>query len=269
MILADTYSCSVLVGKELTGESHIHSNTVLVYILDGYADAFIMGKTYHLAEGDLCYSLGGEECSFRVEEHCTCCKLELSPTFYDVFLPDVMDMSPITHCIKKNEQTCQIMGCFQRLLAPIHQAEAEGCIRVILGHLLTKEVLVSKKTMIQKDDFLQQVEGYLIANYQRNFTISEMAKSLHCSVSTLSSLLNRKFQCGFREYINSFRIQKAKKELLEKPSESIVTVAVQSGFNSLRTFNRIFKQSTGMSPKEYRHRNLDATASPFSHDGSN
>ncbi len=263
MILTDAYSCSVLVGEELARERHIHSNTVLAYILDGHADACIMGKTYHLAEGDLCYSLGGEECSFRVEAHCTCCELEISPAFYGVFLPDIMDMSPITHCIEKNEQTYQIAGCFQRLLAPIHQVEAEGCIRAILGHLLTMEALVLKKSTIQKDDFLQQVEGYLIANYQRNFTISEMAKSLHCSVSTLSSLLNRKFQCSFREYINSFRIQKAKRELLEKPSESIVTVAIQSGFNSLRTFNRSFKQSTGMSPKEYRHRNLDTAAVHF------
>jgi AraC-like DNA-binding protein len=58
---------------------------------------------------------------------------------------------------------------------------------------------------------------------------------------------------SFNEFINEYRIEEVKKRLLEKGNEhlTIAGLALECGFNSQATFQRSFKNATGVSPKEY------------------
>ena len=60
-------------------------------------------------------------------------------------------------------------------------------------------------------------------------------------------------QMGPLEYINKVRIQAAC-EILKKTDESISDIAYKCGFTTNSTFNRNFRQFTGMSPVEWRKR---------------
>ena len=62
----------------------------------------------------------------------------------------------------------------------------------------------------------------------------------------------------FTEFVNYYRVEHAKRLLRDKAqaSEKIVSIALDSGFNSLSSFQRVFRQSTGMSARDWRHLQL-------------
>jgi AraC-like DNA-binding protein len=60
----------------------------------------------------------------------------------------------------------------------------------------------------------------------------------------------------FSEFINTYRIDFAKK-LLKETYLKIEAIAYDSGFNSLSTFNTVFKKETGFTPSKYRKINTE------------
>lgn len=76
----------------------------------------------------------------------------------------------------------------------------------------------------------------------------EMNLSLHC----LSALLNEFIGKSFSEYVNEFRIEEAKKMLLEEGNRSVLSIGLAVGFNSYSAFLRSFKKSEEITPKKFR-----------------
>lgn len=56
---------------------------------------------------------------------------------------------------------------------------------------------------------------------------------------------------NFKEFINMCRFEAAC-EIISDPTKNLTEIAFQSGFGSVRSFNRIFKKMSGKSPGEYR-----------------
>jgi YesN/AraC family two-component response regulator len=72
----------------------------------------------------------------------------------------------------------------------------------------------------------------------------------------LSQILNERNKTDFRNYVNRFRIDEARRLLVEEPDRSIITICFEVGFNSKTSFNITFKKMTGLSPKEYREKTV-------------
>ncbi|KZS39624.1 hypothetical protein AWE51_08210 [Aquimarina aggregata] len=87
-----------------------------------------------------------------------------------------------------------------------------------------------------------------------NIGLDSMAKKLKISGNYLSQLVNKLSGYNFADYVNRFRIEDAKRKL-KNPNfvhYTIISIALESGFNSKSTFYSAFKKLTGISPKEYR-----------------
>jgi AraC-like DNA-binding protein len=71
---------------------------------------------------------------------------------------------------------------------------------------------------------------------------------------TISSVLNQHLQKSFNEFVNGYRVEEVKRRLQETPQSNltILGTALESGFNSKASFQRIFKEMTGISPGEYQ-----------------
>lgn len=83
-------------------------------------------------------------------------------------------------------------------------------------------------------------------------TLSGCAHRLDLSVKELSFLLNRYLNENFNEYINRFRIEKAKELLIQYPNRTVQEIMYDSGFNSKAVFYAAFKKQTNLSPGDYR-----------------
>lgn len=68
----------------------------------------------------------------------------------------------------------------------------------------------------------------------------------------LSRVINRHFDKNFNELLNSYRIEEAKQRLRSENTQ-ITVIGFEVGFNSIASFNRVFKAMVGVSPTEYRN----------------
>lgn len=68
--------------------------------------------------------------------------------------------------------------------------------------------------------------------------------------------MNERLNTNFRNYINSYRIEEAKKILINESDKNILTICYDVGFNSKSTFNTCFKKYTGKTPSEFRQEYL-------------
>jgi len=98
--------------------------------------------------------------------------------------------------------------------------------------------------------YIEENEPYL----NSDLTIYDLAKELGMSSKELSVLINQKLKKHFFDFINGYRIEKAK-EILEdddKKDFTILEILYEVGFNSKSSFNTAFKKHTGLTPTEYR-----------------
>lgn len=80
---------------------------------------------------------------------------------------------------------------------------------------------------------------------------SELARELNLTESNLSRVVNGYFQKSVPQLLNELRVKEAKVLLAETDVE-VTVISSESGFNSIATFNRVFKEIEGVSPTNYR-----------------
>jgi AraC-like DNA-binding protein len=83
-------------------------------------------------------------------------------------------------------------------------------------------------------------------------SLNTLAQKLGISLSQLSEYLNTVKKVNFHQFIGRYRIEAAQKLLAEKPRMAIIEAAFEVGYNTLSSFNRMFKAITGKAPREFR-----------------
>ncbi len=93
---------------------------------------------------------------------------------------------------------------------------------------------------------------------EHNLNIEQFASRIGMPVKEVSSVINKHFGTNFFEFINSYRVEEAKRMLSDPQEEhkTVLDVLLESGFNSKSAFHRFFKRLVGISPTEYRKQKL-------------
>jgi AraC-like DNA-binding protein len=84
-------------------------------------------------------------------------------------------------------------------------------------------------------------------------SLETLSNCLKVTAEYLSGVLNGSLNMNFYDFINHYRIEEFK-SLCKDPAKrklTIIALAMDSGFNSKATFNRVFKKNTGLTPSEY------------------
>jgi signal transduction histidine kinase/AraC-like DNA-binding protein len=93
--------------------------------------------------------------------------------------------------------------------------------------------------------------AYLHRNYNQPLSRQQIAKAIGVSENYLSHIFRRELGLSPWEYLTRYRIKRAK-ELLNRTSDSITSVAFQVGFNDPAYFSRVFRKQVGLSPSAFR-----------------
>lgn len=84
-------------------------------------------------------------------------------------------------------------------------------------------------------------------------SLTQVAKMMDTNPALISRAVNQGFNLNFNDFINSYRVTAVKQKLEagEQKTQTLLGIAYDCGFNSKATFNRAFKKTTGLSPKEW------------------
>jgi len=93
--------------------------------------------------------------------------------------------------------------------------------------------------------------------------LEELAKQLAMHPRALSVAIRQNFKTNFYEFINSYRIDEAKRLLTDEHNSerTILEILGDAGFNSKATFNAFFKKLVGVTPSQYRQGKQQANSS--------
>ena len=93
---------------------------------------------------------------------------------------------------------------------------------------------------------------------ESNLSLDMLAGKTNQNTTYISKAVSRCTGKTFKTWLNEYRIKEAVRLLSDKnnPNISIETVAWDSGFNDRKTFHRIFKQTTGLSPSDFKKNGL-------------
>ncbi len=98
------------------------------------------------------------------------------------------------------------------------------------------------------ENVIQQQSSFL----DNDLTLGRLAQQCQLAEPLVSSALNLVAGQCFYDYVNGYRVARAKNLLYQHPSRSVIDVAMASGFNAKSTFYSAFKKSVGCTPSEFR-----------------
>ncbi len=113
---------------------------------------------------------------------------------------------------------------------------------------LSDELLLVYKTRL--DEIMLSQSAYL----RHDLTLPKLAEITGCSVNHLSQVINAGFGVSFFDYVNRFRIKRARELLstIDGCDAAILEVAFTVGFNSNSAFYAAFKKHVGQTPAQFR-----------------
>lgn len=140
----------------------------------------------------------------------------------------------------------------------------EGIAKMNFVFLKKEVVPVPNKNYINLSE--RDIKSYIarieqLMNDEKPFLIEDLnlrdfAGKIKTDPNLVSYILNKHLNKNFYEFINSYRIEEVKHRLDHPKYKhlTILAVALESGFNSKTSFNRVFKQMTGLTPSEFQKR---------------
>lgn len=114
--------------------------------------------------------------------------------------------------------------------------------------------LVNKYSVKDYSPTVQKVIVMIESNLASDLTLSELANTLNINASYLSTVFKKETGKTVTGYVNEKRIELAQ-ELLKTTNLQIQTIAQYCGIVDVHYFTRLFKKTTGVSPKQYREEN--------------
>lgn len=136
---------------------------------------------------------------------------------------------------------------YVQILSAESQFEVKKLIMSIAEKLVGE---IHKKRKNNKVRALGSIKHYVYKNYANpELDLTEVAESVSLSPSYVSQLFKRYENCSFTEFLNHVRIEQAKK-LLSTTHMRVYEVSEAVGYQNSKYFFQLFKQITGMRPRE-------------------
>ncbi|GHI00563.1 response regulator transcription factor [Neobacillus kokaensis] len=187
-----------------------------------------------------------------------CQNIDIQLAFLDINLPGKsgLEFGEELRKINKDVEIIMVTACqdFSYALQSIRIGVIDYLTKPVIENELLK-ILAKYKDSHLSHRYSALIQNSLFAIHDRfteKISLSEIASAVHVNPTYLSRKFHEEVGVSFSEYLIQFRIQAAKRLLLENPSWSISVVAENSGFSSQNYFSTLFRKIEGMSPKDFR-----------------
>lgn len=233
--------------------THVHDYVEIIYIAYGELTLYVNFESFTVKAGEAAIifpgQIHGHEASTGNHKNYTLLFPKTIPV-YDGIFEKYLPEDPILH-IGDDEEAIALLfnaAVSNRADSPYAKGLVQGYISLFLGRVLPRLTLIpirSNKITIEK-----KLLDYCSENFRDPISLDDISEATGYSATYISHLFSEKFKMGFSRFISTMRVDEAKKLLRSKAK--ITEISLECGFGSIRNFNRVFKDHTGLSPSEYR-----------------
>ncbi len=235
-------------GENFSFQPHLHHCFEIITILSGEMVIYVDNKEFLLKKNEALLIFPNQIHSLQSKKsrHLLCI---FPPKAVQAFSSKLLDKIPINN---KFTPDCYLIDALSKLTPHSKVAERKG-ILYLLCHQFDKQAEYTHKQS-DKKELLSKIFLFVENNFNKSCSLAELAKSTGYDYSYLSRYFKKSVGIHFNTYVNHSRLSHSC-YLLENSDISITACAYESGFTSLRSFNRVFKNYYQVTPAEYK-RNL-------------
>lgn len=129
----------------------------------------------------------------------------------------------------------------------------------LLAHSSEVELLNAKPiagaSVLKEQQRIQKVYHFIETNYQKPVDVNEVAAFSHLTTAAFCRYFKKSTHYTFTEFLNRFRINQAKKILMQ--DKTVTEACYETGFENISYFNKTFKKITGENPSVFRKKYAD------------
>jgi len=258
--------------QERSYQAHWHSYGEIVLVGPGKTNVFMVNqKTYRLAEGDFLLIWPMEMHAIIDADR----KESLIIQFSNAFINTLFDLRRIMHsfrnlhvlCVNSHTQLVTRLRAIADKMKEVYLAAGTDrelrCCMLLMEFMLTLD--------LHREEFGPEIRNgdpysysdtvmrrmIMVTDYiKNNLTADDLSQGAMAEMAGISKdYFSRIFRnvtgTNYSKWLNIIRLEKAT-ELLADKQLSLTEIAMLSGFQSISSFNRVFRAEKGMSPGEYR-----------------
>ncbi|MBQ8894400.1 MAG: helix-turn-helix domain-containing protein [Clostridia bacterium] len=236
-------------GRDPQCPFNFHSPIELYLILEGEVEVWINDHQKLLKAGELSVALSYDAHSYRGKEGSRVVYMIIPAELCGEFmaaLGNKRTVDPFVSCPAAFEK---MKACYEAIKQSTNELQVRGYLNVLLGTLLEQLKLEERHEPVDPQRSAQ-ILIYLNDHYKEDLSLGTVAAALGYNPSYLSRYFKANFHTSFNRYLTMLRLRQAVL-LMKERNHSIDYCAFESGFNSMRTFYRVFAREFQCTPKEY------------------
>lgn len=229
-------------------KQHFHKSFELVYVISGNLLCYLNGEERILVSGDFGLCFPYDIHAYEPQENTKYWVCVFSEDYVHDFYKLIKDKtggfvfrcSPsvtrfITENLINNPEPSRLL---------IKSALYSACDEYLKNNTLT-----DKNKKITEN--IAVITEYIEKNHTKDIKLSDIGRLLGYDYHYVSRYFHTVFNMSFSEFLTLYRLETAT-VLLERSDKKLVDIAMESGFQSIRSFNDCFKSHFKITPSEYR-----------------
>ena len=252
----DLYNCYFY--RNAKWSLHFHRGYELVTVMAGTLSARVGDREMLLSAGEGLLVFPYQLHSYETEAFSECYITVFSGSYVAKFASHFSSREPIDPRFRITPPLAALLSSYMtgketptadevRLEAPPLFA-LKSCLYAVC-HTFSAEAKWREKR--EERALVFRILSYVEEHYTEDISLPEMAEALSYEYHYLSRVLREDLHIGFRALVNQRRCERAR-ELIAESDMPLSAVAMNCGFRSLRTFNRVFLAETGSTPSALR-----------------
>lgn len=250
----------VWIQKNENAGMHFHPDIEVDFVVEGELCVSVKDTGYHLKKDDFILMNSGilHAVKSETKETILCCV-----KFSCGSVAEMSGEESVLFFCNSVEENGQKYHALRKILHElvyyqVQRPHRTACLKRSVLYKLLDSLLenfrmdLGMKGAEHADDVkMMQIFQYVSQNFRYGVSLTELADKLYMSKSTLSRFFKKQTGIGFADYINQVRLKYAIEDLIYS-NKNITKIAVDCGFSNPSAFNKLFRETYGVSPTEYR-----------------
>ena len=217
---------------------HLHNSVEFIYLTEGCLELGMGQELFHMEEGDFAVLFPEviHHCQVFSGENNKACYLWAQPILCGQFASVMQKYCPKNPVIKKPQVHRDIVNAIRCLKLDKKEQNPnlvveQAYVQILLARSIPAFNL-QEKSSVESNDIIYQTVSYIAKHFKEEMSLEKMARDMGVSKFTLSRVFSGTLVCT---------------------DKSITDISMDAGFESQRTFNRVFRERYKMTPREYRN----------------
>ena len=236
-------------GENFNFPPHLHQCFEIIIVTSGSMKITVDNKENILKKGEALMIFPNQIHALDSEksEHILCI---FSPKLVQAYATKVTDRTPGSGIFCPDEYLIRALDMLDTSASSV---EKKGILYSLCAQF-DKNAKYSAKSS-DKENLIHKIFSYVENNFSEECSLLNLSEEIGYDYSYLSRYFKKAIGISFNSYVTHYRLSNAC-YLMENTHLSIAQCAFESGFYSLRSFNRCFKEYLNTTPTQYRKNNI-------------